>query len=46
MLNFIAATIDFERVKLIDPRVQRTALRKLRYLDSAASLDDLRIRNR
>ena len=32
-----------ERVKGIDPRIQRAALRKLRYLDSAASLDDLRV---
>lgn len=32
-----------ERVKRIDPRIQRTALRKLRYLNSAASLDDLRV---
>lgn len=32
-----------ERVKRIDPRVQAAALRKLRYLDAAASLDDLRI---
>lgn len=32
-----------ERVKRIDPRVQRVALRKLRYLDSAASLEDLRV---
>ncbi|MHB1155651.1 MAG: type II toxin-antitoxin system RelE/ParE family toxin [Phycisphaerales bacterium] len=32
-----------ERVKRIDPRIQRVALRKLRYLDSAASLDDLRV---
>jgi proteic killer suppression protein len=32
-----------ERVKRIDPRVQQAALRKLRYLNSAASLNDLRI---
>lgn len=32
-----------ERVKGIDPRIQRTALRKLRYLDNAASLADLRV---
>jgi proteic killer suppression protein len=32
-----------ERVKRIDPRVQATALRKLRYLDHAASLQDLRV---
>lgn len=31
-----------ERVKRIDPRIQRTALRKLRYLDKAMTLDDLR----
>ena len=31
-----------DRVKRIDPRIQRPALRKLRYLDSAATLDDLR----
>lgn len=27
----------------IDPRIQQTALRKLRYLNNAASLDDLRV---
>jgi toxin HigB-1 len=32
-----------ERVKRIDPRIQRTALRKLGYLDKADSLEDLRI---
>jgi toxin HigB-1 len=32
-----------ERVRRIDPRVQAAALRKLRYLDSAASLEDLRV---
>jgi toxin HigB-1 len=32
-----------ERVRRIDSRVQRAALRKLRYLDNAMSLDDLRI---
>jgi proteic killer suppression protein len=32
-----------ERVKRIDPRIQRAALRKLRYLDAADSLDDLRV---
>ncbi len=32
-----------QRGKRIDPRIQRTALRKLRYLDNAASLDDLRM---
>ena len=31
-----------ERVRRIDPRIQPAALRKLRYLDSAATLDDLR----
>ncbi len=31
-----------DRVKRIDPRIQRAALRKLRYLDNAATLDDLR----
>ena len=31
------------RVKRIDPRIQQTALRKLRYLDNAATLDDLRV---
>lgn len=32
-----------ERVRRIDPRIQRTALRKLQYLNNAASLDDLRV---
>lgn len=32
-----------ERVRRIDPRVQPAALRKLLYLDNAASLDDLRV---
>lgn len=32
-----------ERVKRINPRIQRVALRKLRYLDAAATLDDLRV---
>jgi proteic killer suppression protein len=32
-----------ERVRRIDPRIQRTALRKLGYLDKAVSLEDLRI---
>ena len=32
-----------KRVKRIDSRVQETALRKLRYLESAASLEDLRV---
>lgn len=31
-----------ERPRRIDPRVHQAALRKLRYLDSAASLEDLR----
>lgn len=31
-----------ERARRIDSRIQRTALRKLRYLDAATSLDDLR----
>ncbi len=32
-----------QRVKRIDSRVQRVALRKLRYLDAAMTLDDLRV---
>lgn len=32
-----------ERVKRIDPTIQRTALRKLLMLDAATTLDDLRI---
>lgn len=32
-----------ERPRRIDPRIHRAALRKLRYLDSAASLEDLRV---
>ena len=32
-----------QRVRRLDPRVQRTALRKLRYLDAAASLEDLTV---
>jgi proteic killer suppression protein len=32
-----------EHARRIDPRIQRVALRKLRYLDNAASLDDLRV---
>jgi proteic killer suppression protein len=32
-----------ERVRRIDPRIQPAALRKLRYLDAAATLDDLRV---
>lgn len=31
------------RSKRIDPRIQQAALRKLRYLNSAASLEDLRV---
>ena len=37
------ALFNRERVKRIDPRIQRAALRKLRYLNNAASLDDLRV---
>ncbi|MFO0873866.1 MAG: type II toxin-antitoxin system RelE/ParE family toxin [Phycisphaerales bacterium] len=37
------ALFNRERPKRIDPRIQRAALRKLRYLNSAASLDDLRV---
>jgi len=36
------ALFRLERVKRIDPRIQRVALRKLRYLDNAVTLDDLR----
>lgn len=32
-----------ERVRRIDPRIQEATLRKLRYLDHAASLNDLRV---
>ena len=32
-----------ERVRRIDSRIQPAALRKLRYLDAAASLDDLKV---
>jgi proteic killer suppression protein len=32
-----------QRVKRLDPMIQRTALRKLLYLHHAASLDDLRV---
>lgn len=32
-----------ERPRRIDPRIHETALRKLRYLDAAATLDDLRV---
>lgn len=32
-----------ERPRSIDPRIHQTALRKLRYLDSAVTLDDLRV---
>lgn len=31
-----------QRIKSLDPRVLRTALRKLAILDAAATLDDLR----
>lgn len=37
------ALFDRQRPKRIDGRIQRAALRKLRYLDAAATLDDLRI---
>ncbi len=37
------ALFRLEKVKRIDPRIQRAALRKLRYLDKAATLDDLRV---
>jgi proteic killer suppression protein len=37
------ALYDRQRVKRIDPRVQATALRKLRYLNNASTLDDLRV---
>ena len=32
-----------ERVKGLDPRIQRVALRKLAMLDAAELLDDLRV---
>jgi len=32
-----------ERVSSVDPRIQRVALRKLRQLDAAVSLGDLRV---
>lgn len=32
-----------ERVKRIDSRIQRAALRKLAFLDAAGSLEDLRV---
>lgn len=32
-----------QRVKTIDPRIERTALRKLVMLDAAETLDDLRV---
>lgn len=32
-----------EPARRIDPRIHETALRKLRYLNNAASLDDLRV---
>lgn len=31
-----------ERIRTLDPRILRVALRKLAYLDAATSLDDLR----
>jgi len=37
------ALFNRQRVKRLDSRVQRVALRKLRYLNHAASLDDLRV---
>jgi proteic killer suppression protein len=37
------ALFNRERVRRIDSRVQRPALRKLLMLDAATSLDDLRI---
>lgn len=37
------ALFNRQRVKRIDPRIQPTALRKLRYLNNAATLDDLRV---
>lgn len=37
------ALYNRQRAKRIDGRVQRVALRKLRYLDAAAKLDDLRV---
>ena len=37
------ALYNRQRVKRIDPRCQETALRKLRYLNNAASLDDMRV---
>lgn len=36
------ALFERGRPKRIDARIQRVALRKLRYLDNAATLDDLR----
>jgi len=36
------ALFRLERVKRLDPRVQRAALRKLLMLDAATTLDDLR----
>ncbi|KKB98583.1 type II toxin-antitoxin system RelE/ParE family toxin [Mycolicibacter arupensis] len=32
-----------ERVRSLDPQIQRTALRKLRQVGSAVTLDDLRL---
>lgn len=37
------ALFNRQRVKRIDPRIQRAALRKLAYLDAAGSLEDLRV---
>jgi len=37
------ALFNRQRVKRMDARLQRVALRKLRYLHAAASLDDLRV---
>ena len=37
------ALFRLERVRRIDSRVQRAALRKLLMLDAAANLDDLRV---
>ena len=37
------ALFNRERVKGIDPKVQRVALRKLVMIDAAARLDDLRV---
>lgn len=37
------ALFNRERVKRFDKRIQRTALRKLRMLDAAEKLNDLRV---